>query len=106
MTQDITTADEIKEKFSIGHVSWRQCLIILSCFIVNFVDGFDVIAIALAAPVIADTWNISPQILGYVLSAELVGMMFGAIFLSGLSDKYGRRPVLITSVFWSLSRLM
>ena len=88
----------IRQRLDEGGISFRQVLIILVCFLVNFVDGYDVIAIAMAAPTISQQWNISPEVLGYILSAELVGMSIGAVILAALGDRYGRRTVLVPSV--------
>ena len=61
----------------------------------NAMDGFDVLAISFASVGIAEEWGISRTALGFVLSAELVGMAIGSIFLGGVADKIGRRPTLL-----------
>jgi benzoate transport len=61
----------------------------------NALDGFDVLAISFASPGIAKEWGVSPAELGFVLSAELVGMAIGSIFLGGVADKVGRRQTLL-----------
>lgn len=61
----------------------------------NAMDGFDVLAISFASPGIADEWGISMAGLGFVLSAELVGMAIGSIFLGGVADNLGRRKTLL-----------
>jgi len=61
----------------------------------NAMDGFDVLAISFASPGIAAEWGISNTALGFVLSAELVGMAIGSIFLGGVADKMGRRQTLL-----------
>lgn len=101
MSEGIDSSDsvaEIRVRLDDSRFTLRQMLIVFICFMVNFVDGFDVIAIAMAAPQISQDWNINAELLGYILSAELVGMTVGAIVLSALSDKYGRRSILIPSV--------
>jgi benzoate transport len=69
-------------------------VVIITVFL-NAMDGFDVLAISFAAPGIAAEWGISNAALGFVLSAELVGMAIGSIFLGGVGDKYGRRPTVL-----------
>ena len=61
----------------------------------NAMDGFDVLAISFASPGIADEWGISAAGLGFVLSAELIGMAIGSIFLGGVADGLGRRKTLL-----------
>lgn len=94
--QDSVT--QVRCRLDQGGISIRQGLIVLVCFLVNFVDGYDVIAIAMAAPTISREWGIAPETLGYILSAELLGMTVGAVVLAGMGDRFGRRTVLIPSV--------
>ena len=95
----VDSLSEVQSKLAESKFSTRQILIVLICLLVMIVDGFDVVAIAMAAPSIAQEWNMAPAVLGYVLSAELVGMTFGVLFISPFSDKYGRRKILLPSIF-------
>ena len=95
---NIDSLSEVQGKLADSRFSFRQVLIVFICILVNMVDGFDVVAISVAAPSIAQEWNIAPEILGYVLSAELVGMSLGALILAAFSDKYGRRRILLPSI--------
>jgi MFS family permease len=58
-------------------------------------DGFDVLAMSFAAPIIAPQWGISRAELGYALSAGLFGMAIGSLLLSPLADTVGRRRVVL-----------
>ena len=70
-------------------------------------DGFDVQAIGYVAPAIKHEWLISDPVLGRVVSAALVGVLFGSLFLSMLADKIGRRPILVGScLFFSVTTLL
>jgi AAHS family 4-hydroxybenzoate transporter-like MFS transporter len=54
-----------------------------------------------------EEWKISGALLGSVLSAALVGVLFGSILLSMLADRIGRRPVLIGAcLFFSVVTLI
>jgi MFS transporter, AAHS family, 4-hydroxybenzoate transporter len=72
-----------------------QAGVILACWFINMLDGFDVLAIAYTAPTISEQWQISPDRLGVVLSAGLVGMAAGALFIAPLADRFGRRKVIL-----------
>lgn len=61
----------------------------------NALDGFDVLSISFAAPGIATDWGITRDALGVVLSMELIGMALGSVFLGGLADRIGRRPLIL-----------
>ncbi|MEM7468693.1 MAG: MFS transporter, partial [Pseudomonadota bacterium] len=76
-------------------MSSLQITVVLICIIINFLDGFDVIAIAFAAPVIVRDWSLEPAALGVVFSSGLAGMVVGALFLSPLADRFGRRPLIL-----------
>jgi len=72
-----------------------QIRVIVLCGLVALLDGFDLLAIGVAAPVMAGPLHIAPNQLGFVFSAALVGLMLGAFGLGPIADRYGRRRVLI-----------
>jgi MFS transporter, AAHS family, 4-hydroxybenzoate transporter len=73
---------------------------------VVFMDGFDVQAIGFVAPALTLDWHIDPIALGPIFGAGLLGMLVGSMLLSILSDRVGRRPVLVGSTaFFSLCML-
>ncbi len=71
-----------------------QVIAVAICLVINFLDGFDVLAIAFAAPEIAREWSVQPKMLGVVFSAGLAGMVFGALLLSPIADRLGRRVLI------------
>ena len=75
-----------------------QKLVMLFCTLIIIFDGFDVLAIAFAAPALSVALDIPKSELGYIFSAGLVGMMIGALVLGPVGDKYGRRYAVIGSV--------
>ncbi|WP_165667654.1 MFS transporter [Metapseudomonas otitidis] len=64
------------------------------------VDGFDVQAMGYVAPSIIQEWGVAKPALGPVFGAGLLGMLVGSLALSLLSDRLGRRPVLIAATFF------
>jgi MFS family permease len=76
-------------------MSGMQVLIIAITVGLNGLDGFDVLSISYASPGILAEWGIGRDVLGLVLVAELIGMAFGSIFLGGVADKVGRRPLML-----------
>jgi MFS transporter, AAHS family, 4-hydroxybenzoate transporter len=61
-------------------------------------DGFDIQAIAFAAPAMARDWGVSAASLGPVFSAALIGMALGGMTLGPLGDRIGRKPALLVCV--------
>ena len=70
---------------------------IFICFLMNLLDGMDVMVISYTAPAIAKAWSISPQALGIVFSSGLLGMTCGALFMAPFADKIGRKSMISLS---------
>ena len=70
---------------------------ILVCFLMNMLDGMDVMVISYTAPGIAKEWVINPTELGMVFSIGLLGMAVGAMFLAAQADIIGRRRIILLS---------
>ena len=64
-------------------------------FLLNALDGFDVLSISFASPGIASEWGIDRAALGIVLSMELIGMAVGSVLLGGVADRIGRRRTML-----------
>jgi AAHS family 4-hydroxybenzoate transporter-like MFS transporter len=79
-----------------GLSSFQIKLIIWSFFIV-LIDGYDIAAIAFAAPSLAKEWALKPGALGPVFSASLIGILFGSAIFGWVGDRYGRKAALIGS---------
>ncbi|WP_417320261.1 MFS transporter [Emcibacter sp.] len=73
----------------------RQVLIVGLCLLLNALDGFDILAITFAAPGIAQDWAVGPEMIGIVISTGLFSMAVGSILLSPITDKVGRRFMVI-----------
>ena len=69
--------------------------------LINMQDGYDLLAISFAANAISSDWGIQRSELGWVFSAALFGMLFGATFLSPYADRYGRKIITIIGLLLS-----
>ncbi|WP_341870322.1 MFS transporter [Paracoccus shanxieyensis] len=76
---------------------WR---VLLLCLSVLIMDGFDIVSIGFIAPALIDDWGITKAEMGPVLSAGLFGMALGAFAGGPLADRFGRRNVIVGSVFF------
>jgi MFS transporter, AAHS family, 4-hydroxybenzoate transporter len=74
-----------------------QIKVILLCAAALFMDGFDVTAMGYVAPGLSKLWGLKPGALGPVFGAGLSGLMVGALILSPLSDRIGRKKVIAAS---------
>lgn len=75
-----------------------QWLIFLMCFVIVLLDGFDTAAIGFIAPALLTEWHLTKPDLAPVLSAALFGLACGALVSGPLSDRLGRRALLLGSV--------
>ena len=65
--------------------------------LIAFIDGYDIGAIAFAAPHLISEWHVPPKALGIVLSASNFGVLFGSQIFGWIGDRYGRKTALITA---------
>jgi AAHS family 4-hydroxybenzoate transporter-like MFS transporter len=77
-----------------GFSGFHVKLLVWSLFIV-FIDGYDINAIAVAAPELIKAWHFPPRELGLVLSASNIGVILGSLLFGFVGDRYGRKPALI-----------
>src|SRR6516165_7530010 len=80
-----------------GGLSSFQIKLIIWSFFIVLIDGYDIAAIAFAAPYLVRAWGLSPGALGPVFIASLVGILFGSAIFGWVGDRYGRKAALIGS---------
>jgi DHA1 family tetracycline resistance protein-like MFS transporter len=75
---------------------------LLPIFLIVFVDliGFGIIIPIL--PLYAESFDASPAVIGVLLAAYSLMQMLATPFMGALSDRYGRRPILIISQIGTL----
>lgn len=62
-----------------------------------FLDGYDLHAMAFAAPAIIRNWGIDKGSLGIVFSAGVFGILVGGLVFGYLGDRIGRRPSIVAA---------
>ena len=87
----------IKELIDQKSMTRLQYATILVCFLMNIIDGVDVLVISYCASAIAKSWSLSPEALGAVFSSGLAGMTVGALLLAPFADKMGRKKMILLS---------
>ncbi len=71
---------------------------VLICQLINILDGFDVVLISYAGPVLAQEWSLPSERLGAIFSASLLGMTAGAFAFAPLADYVGRRRTILAGL--------
>ncbi|WP_345891733.1 MFS transporter [Burkholderia sp. Tr-860] len=74
-----------------------QCMVVLLCALLMFLDGFDTQAISYIVPALSHDWHLPREILGSIFSAALVGLMVGYLAVAPLSSRFGHKRMMIAS---------
>ncbi|WP_261640508.1 MFS transporter [Erwinia mallotivora] len=100
-------ATDVRTLINEGSISRYQLRIIVLCFAVVAMDGMDIAVMGFIAPTLKAAWGVTTQQLGMVISAALIGLALGAMLAGPLADRFGRRKIIIGSVFffgmWTLA---
>ena len=89
---------DIKRHIDERPISAWQWFLVVMCFLVVVADGLDVAIMGFVTPPILAEWNVSRPAFGFVISAAPFGLVLGALVAGPSSDRFGRKPVLITSL--------
>lgn len=79
---------------------------LLPVFLIVFVDLLSFSFILPLIPSIATGYGLSPLLVGILLATYPIGQVIGAPILGRLSDRFGRKPILLISVFGSFVSLV
>ncbi|WP_162248213.1 MULTISPECIES: MFS transporter [unclassified Sphingomonas] len=91
------TGDERPGLLAVAMSPYQYLVVALCCFC-NVADGFDVVSLALAAPVLTREWGVAPAVLGTIFGVSSVGLSIGAFVVAPFADKIGRRPVMLAAI--------
>jgi benzoate transport len=92
------TLAEVRHQIDNTPLRPYQILIIALGVLVNMLDGYDILALSLISPILTREWSLSPETLGLLFSAGLLGMATGALVLSPVADVYGRRTAIMLNL--------
>ncbi len=68
------------------------------CFLVLFLEGYDITSMSYAMPSLVDAWHVKPPQFTTALTAGSFGLLLGALSAGILGDRLGRKPVMIGCV--------
>ncbi|WP_314216086.1 aromatic acid/H+ symport family MFS transporter [Pseudarthrobacter equi] len=72
------------------------------CWLAMVLDGFDLVVLGTVIPTLIKTGELGFDAVGATLAAtiSLVGVGAGALFIAPLSDRFGRRKLMVACVLW------
>lgn len=72
------------------------------CWLAMVLDGFDLVVLGTVIPTLIKTHDLGFDAVGATFAAtiSLVGVGLGALFIAPLSDRFGRRNLLVACVAW------
>ncbi|MDB5477431.1 MAG: hypothetical protein JWP49_2942 [Phenylobacterium sp.] len=81
-------------------VTWRAGagLVVFVCFLIASIEGYDIQSFGIAAPKLVRELGLDPAQQGWAASAATIGLVLGALIGGWLSDRLGRKPVLVAAL--------
>ncbi|KYF79896.1 MFS transporter permease [Sorangium cellulosum] len=76
----------------------RGAVTLSLCFLITLLEGFDIQAIGVAAPLLIPDLGMTPAQAGVVFGAGMVGLVCGALGGGWMADRMGRKPLLMIAV--------
>lgn len=76
----------------------RPGAVIAVCFVITALEGYDLQAFGVSAPQLVRSLALNGGQQGWIATAAMIGLVAGAFAGGWLSDRFGRKPVLLASV--------
>ncbi|MFJ4375572.1 MFS transporter [Pseudomonas japonica] len=86
-----------------SNVSARSGLwVVVLCFLTIVADGYDLIIYGATVPSLMEEpgWNMTPAVAGMIGGWTLAGLMVGFLLTGWLTDRLGRRNLIMIGVLW------
>ena len=87
--------DQLLDEQTLGKV---PILVVGLCLLAMIIDGYDMFMIGLALPMIAADFGVQPSAVTSVMVAQNIGLALGTYLAGPISDRFGRKPILILCV--------
>lgn len=90
--------EELRQTLDAAPMNAARWFAVSLTVVISALDGYDVLALTLAAPAIAAEWQIDKSYLGVALASGLGGMAAGSLLLAPLADQVGRRAIVFMAL--------
>jgi MFS transporter, AAHS family, 4-hydroxybenzoate transporter len=99
-TASVTASVDVTDIMDEQKTGLFHVRIVALCALMLFLDGIDNQGIAYVAPALGKAWNLSRGALAPVFTAGIIGVALGALLTGPLTDRFGRRPMMLGTVIW------
>ena len=91
----MSAAEAALENQRIGGLQIRVAAL---CTLVQICDGYDLNAVAWAVPPLIREWHLPPPMFTVAFLWSSIGILVGALSAGPIGDRFGRRPLLLSSL--------
>lgn len=98
MATENATIIDVEKTVGEAPLGYVPMLVLLLAFLVITLDGYNYLCLSFAAPSLAKALGIQVSSFGPIFSAGYAGVLVGGLSIGALSDKLGRKGILLASV--------
>ncbi|WP_199540986.1 MFS transporter [Paraburkholderia kururiensis] len=98
----MATSINAREELALAPIGRFHITFAILVGFIMFFDGFDLFNAAYVIPLVRKSWQPSPAMIGVMLSSGIVGLSIGSVVQGLLSDRFGRRRVMLLAL-WLLT---
>lgn len=95
MTKLAYNVQDVIDNTPMGFKRWS---VVVLCFVIALLDGFDTQSIAFIGPAIAEDFGLQATDMTWVITASTVGMCVGAMTLGTFGDRIGRKKTILLAL--------
>lgn len=95
MTTPAYNVQDVIDNTPMGFKRWS---VVVLCFVIALLDGFDTQSIAFIGPAIAEDFGLQATDMTWVITASTVGMCVGAMSLGTFGDRIGRKKTIVLAL--------
>jgi AAHS family 4-hydroxybenzoate transporter-like MFS transporter len=93
-----TSVSAIEHALENQRLGGLQIRVVTICGLIQMCDGYDVGSIGWSVPSLTHVWGVAPSAFAVTFLWSNIGVMVGALLAGPIGDRFGRKPLLMTSM--------